>query len=99
MEFLKRSVQLKQPNLPIFSRVEMEQNIAYLEIQEMLGKEAGTVEKPSVYQYISSLFLVPKNDWENRPVVNLGVLNGFLSYAHFKMEILFMLNDLLMKGD
>ena len=49
--------------------------------------------------FISSMFVVPKKDGGNWPVVNLKPLNQYLAYKHFKIEGIHMLRDLLKKGD
>ena len=36
--------------------------------------------------FYSTLFLVPKKDGGQRPVVNLKELNKFVATSHFKME-------------
>ena len=40
---------------------------------------------------LRSLFVVPKKDGGNRPVVNLKPLNQYITYEHFKMEVIHML--------
>jgi hypothetical protein len=45
------------------------------------------------------MFIVPKKDGGNRPVINLKPLNQFLVYEHFKMEGIHMLRDLLKQDD
>ena len=49
--------------------------------------------------FISSLFVVPKKDGGNRPVVNLKPLDQHITYEHFKMEGIHMFRDLLKLGD
>lgn len=49
--------------------------------------------------FVSSIFLVPKKEGGQRPIVNLRPLNRFIPYEHFKMEGIHMLKDLLRKGD
>ena len=36
--------------------------------------------------FVSTLFLVPKKDGSQRPVINLKHLNAFVESPHFKME-------------
>ena len=50
-------------------------------------------------QFLSNLFLVPKKDGGNRPVINLKALNSFIPYSHFKMEGLHLLKDLLSENN
>ena len=49
--------------------------------------------------YFSNLFLVPKKDGGQRPVINLKGLNHFVQYEHFKMEGIQTVKDLLQPGD
>ncbi len=49
--------------------------------------------------YFSNLFLVPKKDRGQRPVINLKDLNQFVQYEHFKMEGIQTVKDLLQPGD
>ncbi len=41
------------------------------------------------------MFLVPKKDGKQRPVINLKVLNQYVQTYHFKMEGLQTLKDLI----
>ena len=70
------------------------------EITELLQKgaigEIVPVKQPGFY---SNLFLVPKKDRGQRPVINLKALNNFVNKQHFKMEGIHTLKDLLRKGD
>ncbi len=47
----------------------------------------------------SQLFLVPKKDGGQRPVINSKKLNSFVKTKHFKMESIQTLKDLLKTGD
>ena len=49
--------------------------------------------------FFSTLFLVPKKDGGQRPVINLKNLNSFINAPHFKMEGIHTLKSLLRKGD
>ena len=70
------------------------------EIQEMLKKGEIKLFQPNTKsQFLSSIFIVPKNDSGHRPVVNLTKLNKHIPYIHFKMECLFLLKEILLKGD
>jgi len=70
------------------------------EVTELLQKGAiekiVPVEKAGFY---SNIFLVPKKDGGQRPVINLKALNNFVNKEHFKMEGIHTLKDLLRKGD
>jgi len=69
------------------------------EIQSMLGKGAIKKVLSQKGEFLSSIFLVPKKDGGNRPVINLKNLNSFIPYQHFKMEGLHVLRDLIQEGD
>ena len=49
--------------------------------------------------FVSTLFLVPKKDSGQRPVINLKNLNSFVEAPYFKMEGINTLKSLLQKGD
>ena len=49
--------------------------------------------------FFSQMFLVPKRDSRQRPVINLKWVNQSLKTKHFKMEGIHMLRDLLKAGD
>ena len=99
IEFMKPPVQLvpaRMPSLPPTLETVLDQ-----EVQELLNKEAVHLVKQRVVTegFISALFVVPKKDRGNRPVVNLKPLNQCITYEHFKMEGIHMLRDLLKLGD
>ena len=50
-------------------------------------------------QFVNQVFLVPKKDGSQRPVVNLRSLNYLISEKKFKMEGARSIRDLIMKGD
>ena len=50
-------------------------------------------------QFLSQIFLVPKKDGSQRPVVNLKPLNRFVTRQKFKMEGARSIRDLLRRGD
>ena len=50
-------------------------------------------------EYLSNLFLVPKKDGGQRPVINLKSLNKYFPYQHFKMEGFHCLRFMLKEGD
>ena len=56
------------------------------EVQDMLVKGAIKQVQPCKGQFLSPVFLVPKKDRGNRPVINLKKLNQNIEYQHFKME-------------
>ena len=49
--------------------------------------------------FLSNIFLVPKKDGGQRPVINLKALNQFLHPHHFKIEGIHTLRDLVRPGD
>jgi hypothetical protein len=58
------------------------------EVKTLLDKRAvHQVQNNDSTGFTSSLFVVPKKDGGNRPVVNLKLLNQVLVYEHFKMII------------
>ena len=69
------------------------------EVQKLLEKGAILKVEPCPGQFISRLFLVTKKDGSFRPVVNLKPLNQSIAKAHFKMEGINMLKDLLLEND
>ena len=99
IEFMKQPVQLVPARMP--SLTPTLETVLDQEVQELLNKEAvHLVKQPVVTEgFISSLFVVPKKDAGNRPVVNLKPLKQYITYEHFKMEDIHMLRDLLKLGD
>jgi len=69
------------------------------EVQKLLTKGAIVRVQPCPGQFLSRLFLVRKKDGSFRPVVNLKPLNQFMVKAHFKMEGINMVKDLLLRND
>ena len=65
----------------------------------MLRKGAVHLVHSKGSQFLSNLFLVPKKDGGNRPVINLKALDSFIPYSHFKMEGLHLLKDVLREND
>ena len=57
------------------------------------------VQLPLEGGFYSTLFLVPKKDGSQRPVINLKALNEYVSAPHFKMEGIHTLKHLLRTGD
>ena len=69
------------------------------EIFWMLEKGAITETSPKGRVFLSTVFLVPKKDGGQRPVINLKKLNESVRTEHFKMEGIHVLKDLLKAGD
>lgn len=56
------------------------------EVYKLVQKVAIEPVQRSNDQFMSTIFLVPKSDGSNRPVINLRFLNEFVQYHHFKQE-------------
>ena len=69
------------------------------EIASMISKNA-IEEIPPSPSFLSNLFIVPKKDGGNRPIINLKPLNRqYLSPPHFKMDTVRDVASLLRPGD
>uniref|UniRef100_A0AC35GWB7 Reverse transcriptase domain-containing protein n=1 Tax=Panagrolaimus sp. PS1159 TaxID=55785 RepID=A0AC35GWB7_9BILA len=68
------------------------------EDQELLAKKAIFKISKKKARWVSPIFLVPKKDGSQRPVINLKGLNKKVIIKHFKMENLLMVKDLISKG-
>jgi ribonuclease HI len=69
------------------------------EVKTLLDKQAiGLIDEAS-NQFVSRLFVVPKQDESWRAVLNLKPLNLFIEKQHFKMENWWTLRSLLSQGD
>ena len=100
IEFMSPPVQNSWPGMP--SLTPPQEKVLDQEMKELLAKKAihqVQTHTPSNGGFISSIFIVPKKDGGNRPVINLKPLNQFLMYEHFKMEVIHMLRDLLKQND
>ena len=100
IEFMSPPVQHSWPGMP--SLPPPQEKVLDQEMKELLAKKAihqVLTHIPSNRGFISSIFIVPKKDGGNRPVINLKPLNQFLIYEHFKMEGIHMLRDLLKQND
>ena len=86
-----------QPHPPQYGAEQMAQMRAELTV--LLQKEAVARVSESQGGFHSTLFLVPKKDGKQRPVINLKALNQYIQTYHFKMEGLQMLKDLIKPGD
>ena len=69
-----------------------------LELREMLRKGVIKRTQPAQGEFLSK-FLVEKKDGGYRPVINLRMLNQFISFLHFKMEGLSQLKHIIQEGD
>lgn len=55
-----------------------------LAIKDLIDKGAVKEVRPQGDQFTSTLFLVPKENGEFRPVINLRALNRFLAKESFR---------------
>ena len=86
--------------IPHTSRYSAEQTqLIVEEVQELLNKGAVVQIHSPRRGFYSNLFLVPKKDGEQRPVINLKALNQFVQMQHFKMEGIHTLKDLINQKD
>ena len=98
IEFISQPHQSRRPHPCRFS--EPQQELVEWEIAELSRK--GAVTKLGLVPrdgFLSTLFLVPKKDGGQRPVVNLKNLNSFVEVPHFKMEGIHILKSLVARGD
>ena len=65
------------------------------EIQSLLQKQAICQISVPTEEFYSNMFIVPKKDGDQRPVINLKHLNKFVKSEHFKMEGLHTVKALL----
>ena len=90
----------RQSRLPNLCQLTKEaSDLVDQEVQDMLRKGAIVFSDPKDDQFLSSLSLLKKKDGENPPVVNLKNLNRNIPYQPFKVEGLFLLNEMLLPGD
>ena len=98
IEFISQPYQYKRPHPNQLNQVQQE--LVSQEISEMISKGAVTeIQTPPEGGFFSTLFLVPKKDGGQRPVINLKSLNVFIDAPHFKMEGIHTLKSLLEGGD
>uniref|UniRef100_A0AC35GGF3 Reverse transcriptase domain-containing protein n=1 Tax=Panagrolaimus sp. PS1159 TaxID=55785 RepID=A0AC35GGF3_9BILA len=68
------------------------------EAAKLLEKQAIVKIRASKAFWISPVFLVPKKDGSQRPVINLKKLNRKMRVKHFKMESIMLVKDLVTPG-
>ena len=95
--FHSKYFQSKILSQPIVNREGKE--LAKLDLKEMLIKGAIRKVQSSKREFVSNLILVKKKDGDQRVVINLKQLNGYIPYCHFKMEGVQNLKHMLQKGD
>ena len=70
------------------------------EVLKLLEKRAiVVVDPPHTQGFLSRVFLVPKKDGSQRPVINLRQLNQLVIWEHFKMENIHLVEHLIQEGD
>ena len=75
-------------------------NILATEILTLLEKEAiSKIPPPLGKGFLSRMFVVPNKDGNVRPIIDLRDLNRFVIQAHFKIEGIHLIKDLLGEGD
>ena len=98
IEFVSQPHQSKEPHPACLNQTQ--QQLVRQEITELCQKGAVTeLKTPPVGGFVSTLFLVPKKDGGQRPVINLKNLNSFVDVPHFKMEGIHSLKSLLLRED
>ena len=90
-------VQQSRPHSPHSSIKETE--LLQEEIQHLLQKQAVQEAPPNSRGFFSNMFMVPKKDGGQRPVINLKQLNKFVKSEHFKMEGLHTVKVLIQQND
>ncbi|CAB4007132.1 Hypothetical predicted protein, partial [Paramuricea clavata] len=87
---------LRETNPPL-----RQQHLMDNAVQELLNKAAIKLVQPVPDQFVSTLFLVEKenNSGQYRPVINLRALNQFVEPQPFKMESLQVVKALVQPGD
>ena len=69
------------------------------EIQTLVQKQAVQELPVTTKGYYSNMFILPKKDGGQRPVINLKSLNKYVKSEHFKMEGLHTVKAPLQKSD
>ena len=98
IDFVSEPHQQSAPNPPHYSSEQT--SLINEELTKLLQKQAiQQLEHPVEEGFWSNIFLVPKKDGGQRPVINLKALNQFVNTEHFKMEGIHTVKDLLRHGD
>jgi len=81
IDFVAMPHQEPQPTLPYYTSEQV--TLKWEEISILLQKQAiQPVECPSKRNFYSNMFLVPKKEGGQRPVINLKALNSFVHQEH-----------------
>ena len=99
IDLISEPLQIKLPTPPTFNQDQFA--LIQQEVKELVNKGAvSEVLNPQAQMgFYSNLFLVPKKDGGQRPVINLKALNEFVQMQHFKMEGIHTLKELVRPGD
>ncbi len=98
MEFLATPFQSIRPHPPRFNKGQLV--LVEQEVQKLQDKGAVVqLEEVPSNAFLSNLFLVPKKDGGQRPVINLKQLNTFVVSPHFKMEGIQTFKSLVKRDD
>ena len=65
---------------------QQETSLIQEDVRKLIQKGAIAPVNPSPQQFVSQIFVVPKEDGTHRPVINLKALNKFVKRQHFKTE-------------
>ena len=84
---------------PTYHRTKEEEEALDREIAELITKEAVEEVDFCLARFVSPMFIVPKKGGKWRLVLNLKSLNQYVSKAHFKLEDIRSLKDILHQGD
>lgn len=95
--FKQPVIQRSLPLEHLFSSVEIQH--MNLEIRKLLKCGAVKMCKDVSGQFISNVFLIPKNDGSFRFILNLKELNKFVETHHFKMEDIRTASKLISTSD
>ena len=97
-DFVSEPHQQSAPNPPHYSSEQT--SLINEELMKLLQKQAIQQLEHLVEEgFWSNIFLVPKKDGGQRPVINLKALNQFVNTEHFKMEGIHTVKDRLRHGD
>ena len=98
IDFVSEPYQKSSLNPPYYSLEQI--NVIHEELTKLLQKQMiQQLEYPPEAGFLSNIFLVPKKDGGQRPVINLKTLSQFVNTEHFKMEDIHTMKDLLRQGD
>ena len=97
IELMSEPYQHSRPHPPHYNQEQT--SLIVEEIGDLLQKGAISEVPHPQGGFYSTLFLVPKKDGGQRPVINLKALNQFVHPHHFKMEGVNAMKDLMKQND